>query len=122
MDRGKLFTTNESFLNIVQYNDNTIVLNIVGFNKEIYTRKIYTIVKSGRQYQVGCYKNSFIIREISRFSGVEGTAKSVGASEIKYSLEGYGSLKIFTHYRHWTHDKDPTSQTRTKTFKRSVEK
>lgn len=121
-DRRKLFTTNESFLNIVQNNNNTIEINIVGFDKQIYTRQVYSIVKSSPQYQVGCYKNNFIIREISHFGGVEGTAKSVGASEIKYSLEGYGSLKIITHYRHWTHDKDPTSQTSTKTFKRFVEK
>ena len=121
-DRRKLFTTDESFLNVVQNDMNTIELNILGFDKQLYTRKIYLIVKSKPEYQVGCYEKNLIVREISHHGGVEGTAKSVSASEIKYSIEEDGSLKIITHYRHWSHYKDPTSQVIKKTFKRFVEK
>lgn len=121
-DRRKLFTANESLLSIVQNNISTIELNIVGFDKQIYTRKIYSVVKSSPKYQVGCYKSNLIVREISHLGGVEGTAKSVGASEIKYSIEKDGSLKVITHYRNWNHYKDPTSQLFSETFKRFVEK
>ncbi len=112
----KIFTTSESFLEIIQNGLDSIELKVTGLNKQVYNRKVFSIVKASRGYQVGCYQNKLIVREISHH-GSEGAAKSVSATEIQYSRETDKSVKVITTYRSWTHHKEPSTRTNTEFFK-----